>query len=73
MSTVFLFKLNVAENGAGYFLKNAHHAILRGAVRLNGEVCKVGRTLLNFGDNNALNLKRTLIDGGKGRPSSQMS
>ena len=62
ISTVFRSELNVAENGAGYFIKNgpkasAHHAILQGVVQLNGCVCKIGRTELTFGDLVSLQLE----------------
>ena len=55
VSTVFRSELNVAENGAGYFIKNApkvsaHHAILKGVVQLNNKVCRQGRTILKYGD-----------------------
>ena len=54
-STVFRSELNIAENGTGYFIKNApkasaHHAILAGVVKVNNVVCKVGRTELKYGD-----------------------
>ena len=62
ISTVFRSELNVAENGAGYFIKNgpkasAHHAILQGVVKLNGCVCKIGRTSLKYGDLVSLQLE----------------
>mmetsp|Transcript_19001 Transcript_19001/g.35427 ORF Transcript_19001/g.35427 Transcript_19001/m.35427 type:complete len:853 (+) Transcript_19001:42-2600(+) len=62
VSTVFRSELNVAENGAGYFVKNApkvsaHHAILQGVVHLNGNVCKLGRTVLKYGDDVSLQLE----------------
>ena len=62
INTVFRSELNVAENGAGYFIKNgpkasAHHAILQGVVKLNGCVCKIGRTSLKYGDVVSLQLE----------------
>jgi len=62
VSTVFRSELNVAENGAGYFIKNApkvsaHHAILQGIVHLNGKVCKRGKTVLAYGDVVSLQLE----------------
>ena len=62
INTVFRSELNVAENGAGYFIKNgpkasAHHAILQGVVKLNGCVCKIGRTSLKYGDLVSLQLE----------------
>jgi len=55
VSTVFRSELNIAENGTGYFIRNAakasaHHAILDGVVKVNGEVCKVGQICLKYGD-----------------------
>ena len=55
ISTVFRSELNIAENGVGHFIRNAasvsaHHAILKGVVRVNGKVTKVGSTILQFGD-----------------------
>ncbi|KAL9186346.1 hypothetical protein ACHAXT_005584 [Thalassiosira profunda] len=62
ISTAFRSELNVAENGTGHFVKNgprasAHHAILQGVVRVNGEVCKLGRTALQHGDVISLQLE----------------
>ena len=62
VSTVFRSELNVCENGAGYFIKNAprsssHHAILQGVVYLNGKACKLGRTVLEYGDIVSLQLE----------------
>ncbi|KAL7533323.1 hypothetical protein ACHAXR_007910 [Thalassiosira sp. AJA248-18] len=62
VSTVFRSELNVAENGAGHFIKNAprvsaHHAILHGVIKLNGQVCKLGRTQLALGDVVSLQLE----------------
>lgn len=53
--TNFREELNVAENGAGFFIKNAvrvsaHHAILAGVVSVNGKVCKAGSAILESGD-----------------------
>ena len=55
IATVFRSELNIAENGVGHFIQNAasvsaHHAILKGVVRVNGKVTKVGSTILQFGD-----------------------
>lgn len=62
--TAFRSELNVAENGAGRFIKNgarvsAHHAILQGVVLINGVCCKSGRTVLKPGDVVSLRLAET--------------
>jgi len=62
VTTVFRSELNIAENGTGYFIKNApkasaHHAILAGVVQVNGNVCKVGRTELKYADMISLQLE----------------
>jgi len=62
VTTVFRSELNIAENGTGYFIKNApkasaHHAILSGVVKVNNVVCKVGRTELKYGDMISLQLE----------------
>ena len=65
ISTVFRSELNIAENGTGYFIKNApkvsaHYALLEeGVVLFNGQkVCKQGgRTVLKFGDVVSLQLE----------------
>jgi len=62
VSTVFRSELNIAENGTGYFIRNApkasaHHAILNAVVKVNNVVCKVGQTCLKYGDLISLQLK----------------
>jgi len=62
VSIVFRSELNIAENGTGYFIKNApkasaHHALLSGVVKVNNVVCKVGRTELKYGDMVSLQLE----------------
>ena len=62
VTTVFRSELNIAENGTGYFIKNApkasaHHALLSGVVKVNNVVCKVGKTELKYGDMISLQLE----------------
>ena len=51
ISKAFRSELNIAENGAGYFINNApkasaHHALFHRVVMLNGAVCKQGHSIL---------------------------
>ena len=62
--TAFRSELNVAENGAGLFIKNgarvsAHHAILQGVVSINEVCCKSGQTVLKPNDVVSLKLRDT--------------
>lgn len=58
---------DIPLHALGLFIKNgvrvsSHHAILQGAVSVNGECCKQGSTVLNPGDVVSLKLEQSVPD-----------